>query len=464
MKARSENLLLLPALILGLGMILVGRLTAQTFTTLYSFTGGIQGGNSTAGLTLSGNTLYGTTDFGGQSGTVFKVNTDGTSYTNLYTFLDDSHGFGPSAGLILSSNLLYGTAQYSVGGSAGHGTVFRLQIDGKGITTLHGFTNYAANYPDGSYPVAGLILSGTTLYGTVTEGGSAGNGTLFRVNVNGKSFTNLHSFTAKAGYANSDGVDPKGGLVLSGNTLYGTAYAGGSLGCGTVFAVNTDGTGFRTLHTFTNSDGANPYAGLILSDNTLYGTASQGGSSSVGTVFAVNTNGSGFTNLHSFGGYDGGLPLGGLVLSGNTLYGTANRGGPNIQGTVFAINTDGTGFTNLYFFSYPFSGTNSDGAYPFGSLVFSDNTLYGTTYNGGSSGNGTVFSLFIPPQLTIIPAGANINLTWPTNATEFTLQSTASLLSPVVWTTVSPGPVVVESQNSVTDPISTAQRFYRLSR
>ena len=69
------------------------------------------------------------------------------------------------------------------------------------------------------------------------------------------------------------------GLILSGNTLYGTAVYGGSSGDGTVFAVNTDGTGFTTLHNFTATvygqrDGAFPYAGLILSGNTLYGTAS----------------------------------------------------------------------------------------------------------------------------------------------------------------------------------------------
>ena len=111
-------------------------------------------------------------------------------------------------------------------------------------------------------------------------------------------------------YTNSDGAVPYAGLVLSGNTLYGTANSGGTFGNGTVFAVNTDGTGFTNLHSFTatapvlrlytNSDGANPWAGLILSGNTLYGTALCGGSSGNGTVFAVNTDGTGFTNLHSF--------------------------------------------------------------------------------------------------------------------------------------------------------------------
>ena len=60
----------------------------------------------------------------------------------------------------------------------------------------------------------------------------------------------MHSFTAESSisYTNSDGAYPDGTLVLSGNTLYGTAYGGGSAGNGTVFAVNTNGTGFTNLH------------------------------------------------------------------------------------------------------------------------------------------------------------------------------------------------------------------------
>jgi uncharacterized repeat protein (TIGR03803 family) len=84
-----------------------------------------------------------------------------------------------------------------------------------------------------------------------------------------------------------------------------------------VFAINTDGTGFTNLHSFaSSSDGANPYGGLVLSGNTLYGTASQGGSHSDGTVFAINTDSTGFTNLYNFtGGSDGANPYCGLVLS-----------------------------------------------------------------------------------------------------------------------------------------------------
>lgn len=94
-------------------------------------------------------------------------------------------------------------------------------------------------------------------------------------------------------------------------------------------------------------------------------------------MFAVNTDGTDFTNLHNFIGIDGHYPLDALVLSGNTLYGTTYDGGTNFDdhgagfGTVFAINTDGTGFTNLYEFTAtdPDTGANSDGANPWSGLI-----------------------------------------------------------------------------------------------
>jgi uncharacterized repeat protein (TIGR03803 family) len=483
-------------ILLSFTFVLAGRVTAQTFTTLYSFDNGsvITGsvtnwgsGGPPSQLILSGKTLYGTTVYGGSlrgNGTVFAVNTDGTGFTNLHSFTalsdDTNDGAGPSGGLILSGNTLYGTAG---GGSLGAGTIFAINTDGTGFTNLHNFTGI-----DGRNPSGGLILSGTTLYGTTTGGGSSGSGTIFAINTDGTGFTNLHKFTFTSypnePYTNSDGSYPVAGLILSGNTLYGTAVFGGSSGNGTVFAVNTDGTGFTTLHSFTtgvgypnitNSEGANPWGGLILSGNTLYGTASSGGSSANGTMFAVNTDGTDFTNLHSFtGGSEGAAPEASLIILGNTLYGTSAFGGSSGNGSVFAINTDGTGFTNLYSFTlgvgYPYTADiNSDGAGPSCRLILSGHTLYGTASAGGSFGHGTVFSLSFPPRLTILPFEANVILTWPTNVagfdyTGFTLQSTTNPVSPAVWTSTSLVPVVVNGQNTVTNPISGIQQFFRLSQ
>ena len=138
-----------------------------------------------------------------------------------------------------------------------------------------------------------------------------------------QTFTNLYSFTVpdpNTGLS-SDGCNPLGGLVSDGNRLYGTTYNGGAFGVGTVFGVDKDGTCFTNLHTFAGtgsipgSEGANPIGNLILSGNTLYGTTIYGGLG-VGTVFKVNTDGTGFTNIYAFtGGQDEGQPNSGVILS-----------------------------------------------------------------------------------------------------------------------------------------------------
>src|ERR1039457_4216666 len=499
MKNHIQNRFLLPALIAGLGLIPTGRATAQTFTNLYNFSvdfeffnGNVSnsdGYGPNGSLILSGNTLYGTASQGGSwgSGTVFAVTTDGSDCTNLHSFTatsgsypnyTNSDGNNPSAGLILAGSTLYGTA--SSGGTNGNGTVFAISTSGTVFTNLHCFSAEATNSlgrhtnSDGYNPVASLVLSGNTLYGTASAGGTNGCGTVFAINTNGTSFTNLHSFTATSGslLTNSDGATPVASLVLSGNTLYGTASAGGTNGCGTVFAINTNGTGFTVLHTFaattvpypyTNSGGANPHGGLLLAGSTLYGTTLWGGSGGAGTVFAINTNGTGFTTLHSLTNSNGANPSASLILSGSTLYG--------IGGNVFAVNTNGSNFTVLMTFPGgvvydPDNGTetNSVGYDPVGSLLFSDNTLNGATWLGAIYGSGTVFSISLSPQLTIMRSGTNVIVTWPASFTEFTLEFATNLVPPTVWQTNSTASFVISGQNVVTNPISATQKFYQLSQ
>jgi len=193
-----------------------------------------------------------------------------------------------------------------------------------------------------------------------------------------------------------------------------------------------------------------------------------------GTVFALSTNGSSFTNLYLFTALtgatnsDGANPNSTLNLSADLLYGTAANGGAWGSGTVFAINTNGMAFTTLYTFTAQPFGRNSDGANPLAGLVLSGNTLFGTTVNAGNFYFGTVFSLSFKPTLSIASCGPNVGLTWPTNYagfdyTGFILQSTTNLVSPV-WTTNSPAPVVVNGQNTATNPISGNQQFFRLSQ
>ena len=479
-RAAQTSMLLL--LLLTLAMRATD-LAAQVFTTLHSFTGGSDGANPFGSLILSGNTLYGAADTGTSYGygTVFKVNTDGTGFKVLETLNGVNNEAYPGY-LLLSGNTLYGP---SGGQGTSSGALFAFNTNGTGFTTLHTFTTISAPHytnSDGGAPGGALILSGNTLYGTATWGGSGGSGMVFAVNTNGTGFTALHSFaatsvpfnpfgTSNPPYTNSDGAFPQGGVILSGNTLYGPTACGGSSGWGTVFAINTNGTGFTNLYSFTGgSDGAFPCAGLILSGSTLYGTTYEGGTNRTGTVFAVNTDGTGFRTLHIFTATnapphtnsDGAAPYAGLILSGNTLYGAACAGGSSGKGTVFAVNTDGTGFTTLH----SLNGSR-DGATPYAGLMLSGNTLYGEAYYGGTYGDGTVFSLSFRPQLTVNPSETNVILTWPTNHagfdyTGYILQSTTNLGSSAVWTTNSLGPVVVNGQNVVTNPITGTQKFFRL--
>ena len=154
------------------------------------------------------------------------------------------------------------------------------------------------NY-DGRVPAAALILSQSTLFGTASGGGNSGIGTVFRLNTDGTGFTNLHNFSGSL-ITNTDGGSPLAALILSNNTLYGTTSWGGTSGSGTVFRVNTDGSGFTTMHNFANNDGANPEAALILSGNTLVGTTKSGGSAGNGTLFTIRLDGTFFTTVHQF--------------------------------------------------------------------------------------------------------------------------------------------------------------------
>ena len=337
----------------------------------------------------------------------------GHYFTVIHQFAGGANdGAGPNGALLLSGGTLYGMS--SAGGGENQGTIFRLNPDGSGFALIHAF---GGGPLDGGAPQGSLILSGSTLYGMTSTGGAYGLGTVFSINTDGSGFTLLHSF---AGGTN-DGVNPYGGLTLSGSALYGLTSGGGGYGQGLAFQINTDGTGFTVLHAFDGAnDGGHPYGSLLLSGSVLYGLTSGGGDvggqardaslgisgnayGDAGTVFAVNTDGSGFRvvyyfNLNAASDQSGYGPHGSLSLrSGATLAGVTAHGGPppaglatNAAGTMFTLKTDGSGFQVGHsfggFLTQPY--LFNDGATPNGSLSASG---YGTTTAGGLYAKGTVF-------------------------------------------------------------------------
>jgi uncharacterized repeat protein (TIGR03803 family) len=353
---------------------------SHTYGVLYSFKGGSGDGEDPyAGLIRVKGRLYGTTYEGGANGdgTVFAITTSGAE-TVLHSFGGSGDGALPLAGLLNVKGTLYGTT--FEGGANGDGTVFAITTSGA-ETVLYSFKGGSG---DGADPVATLINVKGTLYGTTFLAGANGDGTVFKITTSGTE-TVLHNFPT----GSRDGLFPYAGLFNVKGTLYSTTYAGGADSFGTVFSITTSGAE-TVLYSFKGApgDGLFPYAGLLNVKGTLYGATYEGGANYNGTVFAVTTSGA-ETVLHSFGGSgDGEDPEAGLINVKGTLYGTTYDGGANGDGTVFAITTSGAE-TVLH----SFKGGSGDGEDPEAGLLNVKGTLYGTTFEGGANGDGTVFLL-----------------------------------------------------------------------
>ena len=362
--------------------ILTATAGAQTYTVLYSFTGGADGGIPVGRLALdSTGNLYGTTVGGGarQVGTVFKLDPTG-AVTVLHSFAPGTDGYPPGDLAIDATGNLYGYTAY--GSDRGSGTIFKLDSTGQ-ETILHRF----GHSPDGYSPV-GLILGASgNIYGATSGGGGPfGGGTVFALDSAGNE-TLLHGFTG-----DPDGEFPGGSVTrdAAGN-LYGTTTQGGTSRAGTVFRVDPS-RNEQVLYSFTGgADGSNPSGSLVRdAAGNLYGTTAFGGSSGRGTVFKLDLAGT-LTVLHSFiGATDGSQPASGLIRdpAGN-LYGTAERGGVHNLGTVFQLNSRTGQFSVLHSFA---GGT--DGADPAGGLIRdAAGNLYGCAALAGAHLRGVVFKL-----------------------------------------------------------------------
>jgi len=254
-------------------------------------------------------------------------------------------------------------------------------------TVLYAFGGTPSSGPDGAYPQSGPLLKGTTLYGTASQGGSAGCGIVWAVSTTTGKETILYTFQGEP----TDGWRPMGGLTYYKGSFYGTTVNGGT-GPGTIYKITKSGKKYveQILLTFNTTDGAAPGAVTPVFDKqgNLYGTTTGGGSPGNGTVFKLTPGGT-ETVLHNFncGTGDGCVPWAGVTLDkkGN-LYGTTQIGGTYGYGTIYEITAAGT-----YKVLYNFMGGN-DGLYPWNPFVFDKKgNLYGTTENGGSGGYGTVY-------------------------------------------------------------------------
>lgn len=322
-----------------------------THSVLYSFSGGSDGGEPYKGVTLDGQgNIFGTAVTGGSGscdggcGVVYKLTNSGGTWTQsvIYSFTGGNDGLDPGAGLTIDSNGdVYGTTPG--GGVYGYGTIFRLHRTGGGawkFKVLHAFNGGS----DGNGGSAGrLVLAGNHLYGTATAGGNDGQGTAFQLtrNVNGHwKFKSIYEFTGEP-----DAGFPYGGLALdnSGN-LYGTTYYGGASGAGSVYRLGRKSGAWseKLLYSFTGgSDGAAPLGNLVIdSGGNLFGTTSGGGSAGDGVIFELSPASKTRWKEsveHAFrGSPDGEYAYNGMVGDGaGDYFGATTEGGQSDDGAIY---------------------------------------------------------------------------------------------------------------------------------
>ena len=337
----------------------------------------------------------------------------GVTLSTLFSFAG-TNGATPMGTLVQGRDgNLYGVAQ--TGGAYGNGTVFKMALDGT-FTLLASFAT-----TNGSASHAGLVL-GTdgNFYGTTAAGGTFGLGTIFKVTSEG-ALTTLVSFNG------TNGANP-GSELTQGNdgNFYGTAPYGGlyqdpwKLGYGTIFQVTPRGV-LTTLVRFNGTNGGYPLAGLVQgTDGDFYSTTLAGGvftnsdGAMIGTAFKMTPAGA-LTTLLSFDGTNGAGSNYELAKSqdgnfyGTSLVGAFSDSIGTQLGNVFRLTPDGL-LTPLFWFN------GANGAIPRGLMQASDGNFYGAAgaggadYNGtvtGAGGSGTIFTMTPEGALTTLVTFTN---------------------------------------------------------
>ena len=277
---------------------------------------------------------------------------------------------------------LWGISMY--GGTANQGTIFKMKRDGSSYSEAHSFENSTGVDPTSIIPVDANTFLGTTL-----------SGTFFEFNVNTSTYTSRFSITDPT----LQGALPVGDPVLYNGKYYGMCSAGGASGDGAIYSYDKSSAAYSMLFEFSASiSGKSPEAGLVLADNhKFYGCTSQGGVNNYGVLFSFNPANNTYNKIHDFDMVDGMMPVGKIIkASDGKLYGLTSYGGlTGSPGTIFKIDPSTDVFSTLY--NFPTDGLT--GMNPFGGFIEKNGILYGTTDNGGVNNSGVIFK-FDPSSFT----------------------------------------------------------------
>jgi uncharacterized repeat protein (TIGR03803 family) len=326
--------------------------------------------------------FWGTTKGGGTNGdgAIFTIDGNGANYNVEYSFTNPT-GSKPRDGLVLANNgKLYGVTEE---GGWGDSCVIFSYEPSTGIYTniydLYQYTQYG-------WGAQSKMIKATNgmLYGLCPLGGAYASGVIYQINPLVDSYVDIHNFIY------IDGSNPNGSLIqLSNGKLYGMTRSGGTNSVGVIFSFDLMSAAYTKLYDFTPSTGYGPYGDLMQATNSkLYGMTFSGGPSNYGVIFSFDITNGTYTVVHNFDLMHGSNPYGNVIQASNgLLYGMTWQGGSNGDGVLFSFNITTNVFTDLL----DFNGAN--GAYPFRGLTQSSNgKLYGVTLSGGSGGLGVAFS------------------------------------------------------------------------
>ena len=259
------------------------------------------------------------------------------------------------------------------------------------ITTIASFNGSNGSYPNGANPYGGVTFDGGgNLYGTTFNGGTAGKGTVFRIDKGSSTVTTIASFSGTSSY----GINPFAGVTLDGDgNIFGTTTAGvGASYYGSVYEIAKGSTAITTIASFNNTNGNSPYAGVTFDGSgNIFGTTLSGGANGLGTVYEILKGTSTINTVASFAGGNGSRPSGLTLDNNGNFYGTTRTGtGSSANGTIFEIAKGTTTISTLAVFA----GDRVTGNGPTAGVAIDGNgNLFGTTYYGGPSADGSVFEL-----------------------------------------------------------------------
>ncbi len=366
---------------------------APQFTTLYDFKQSRNGEGIVEGaLTAFDGALYGAAISGGSAGlgTVFKLDLATLTETTLTSFTGGKKQgavpFGPvtrSGAWIYGSTIEgHGTGAGSNGHYTGYGTIWRLNARSGKAAVFHGFDG-----ADGSQPYSGVTRSGGVTYGVTWYGGAGNAGSVFELDASGR-LTQLYAFPDS-----TIGCNPLAAPTVVGRILYGTTTFCGAAGSGTVFALDLDTGQASLVYSFAaNPNGTASPNGLVYQNGVLFGTTFDDGGA--GNVYKIVLQTGRYSVLHQFsGGADGGFPTAGLTAFRGKFYSVTEQGGSAAVGTIFSIDPATGAQAVVHNFT-----AGSDGDTPFGGLLAEPGGLYGSTLNLDSeypSPRGSLFK-FVP--------------------------------------------------------------------